>query len=72
VDLGGSGTIQSLGDVIERGSLVGFEAAAQGRDRRDLLPDPRTPVDGDFYVWLPGEKREDEERYDGENRILEA
>ena len=45
VDVGGLGPIQPLADVVGRGSLLGREAAAQGGQRLDLLPDPRTQVE---------------------------
>ena len=72
VDLGVSGAVQPLTDVVRRGDLVGLEAAAQGRDGLHLLADPRTPVEGDFYVGLPGEVCEDEEEQDDRGPVLDA
>lgn len=72
VDLGVSGSVQPLADVVRRGDLVGLEAAAQGGDGLDLLADPRAPVEGDFYVGLPGEIGEDEEEQDDRGRVLDA
>ena len=72
VDLGVSGAVQPFADVVRRGDLVGLEAAAQGRDGLDLLPDPRTPEESDFYVRLPGEIGEDEKEQDDRGHVLDA
>ena len=72
VDVGVSGAVQPLADVVRRGDLVGLEAAAQGRDGLDLLPDPRTPVEGDFDVGLPGEVGEEQEEQNDRDRVLDA
>ena len=72
VDLGDLRTVQSLADVVGRRNLLGIEAPAQGGQRLDLLPDPRTQVKRKFYVWLPGEIREKKEEQDDWGRVLEA
>ena len=72
MDLGDLGTVQSLADVVGRRNLLGIEATAQGGQRLNLLPDPRTQVKGKFYVWLPGEIREKKEEQDDWGRVLEA
>ena len=72
VDVGDLGPIQPLADVVRRGSLLGREAAAQGGQRLDLLPDPRTQVERKFYVRLPGQIREEEKEQDGRGRVLET
>jgi hypothetical protein len=53
VDFGDPGTAQSLGDIIERGNLLGPETPSQGRQWLDLLSDPRPPAEGEFYVQFP-------------------